>query len=771
MNNLALLYYSQGRYSEAEPLFKQALQLSEKVLGKEHPDTLVSMNNLAGLYRSQGRYSEAEPLYKQALQLREKVLGREHPNTLTSMNNLAGLYRSQGRYSEAEPLFKQALQLSEKILGKEHPNTLISMNNLALLYKSQGRYSEAEPLYKQALQLSEKVLGREHPNTLNSMNNLALLYYSQGRYSEAEPLFKQALQLSEKVLGTEHPNTLTFQLNYVYSLVNEQRIQPAFRLLKQMEDRLLSRSFQELYGTYTERGRRLYLTTISNFQDVVFTLAQKYPTEEHSKFAANVVLRWKQVYADEAAFQHRFLYVSHDPDVERLRDTIKGLRAEVSWMVYHPADRDIQPIRDKLRSAEAELREKVKVYRSGLLVTSASIDQILGRMPEDSGLIEFRMYRPVDFKAGKYGNTHWAAYFLLSDIEAKQQVFFVDLGELEGTFSGAKAGHLYQRLLGNFDAQINGLKRLYIAPDGPLNLVSFSSLILPDGRYLVQRQEVNRLQTGRDFLRPAPEKSSNILVAVGGVDYDRPIVDKAAVENERAGDSIRTAAAYPNQRAGRELGRLNYLKCSLKEVARIALLYERNCKEGKAMVYQGDNATEDRLKTMKHAPRVLHLSTHGFYLSSEKMDEWAGEEPLALSGLALAGANQGLSGLVDRDTGDDGLLYSLEILSLDLQGTELVSLAACDTGKGVVDYSEGVYGLVRAFRTAGARSVLMTLHTVDDYEAKDFMIKFYEIWLSSKDNPSPAQALHRTRLYFINRTAKPEYKDPRMWSPYVMVGG
>ena len=153
------------------------------------------------------------------------------------------------------------------------------------------------------------------------------------------------------------------------------------------------------------------------------------------------------------------------------------------------------------------------------------------------------------------------------------------------------------------------------------------------------------------------------------------------------------------------------------------------------------------------------------------MEKWAGEEPLALSGLALAGANQGLPGSVDRDTGDDGLLYSLEILSLDLQGTELVSLSACDTGKGVVDYSGGVYGLVRAFRTAGARSVLMTLRSVADQEAKDFMIKFYEIWLSSKDNPSPAQALHRTRLYFINQTAKPEYKDPGMWSPYVMVGG
>jgi len=94
MNNLAGLYYAQGRYGEAEPLYIKALKLCKKVLGREHPDTIRSMNNLAGLYNVQGRYGEAEPLFTKALQLREKVLGREHPDTITSMNNLAGMPRA-----------------------------------------------------------------------------------------------------------------------------------------------------------------------------------------------------------------------------------------------------------------------------------------------------------------------------------------------------------------------------------------------------------------------------------------------------------------------------------------------------------------------------------------------------------------------------------------------------------------------------------------------------------------------------------------------------
>ncbi len=108
-------------------------------------------------------------------------------------------------------------------------------------------------------------------------------------------------------------------------------------------------------------------------------------------------------------------------------------------------------------------------------------------------------------------------------------------------------------------------------------------------------------------------------------------------------------------------------------------------------------------------------------------------------------------------------------MGLNLQGTELVSLSACDTGKGVVDYSEGVYGLVRALRIAGAQSVLMTLRPVGDRSSRDFMEKFYETWLGAQDSPAPSEALHRTRLFFINHE-KEEYRDPAVWSSYVMVG-
>ncbi|MCP4111968.1 MAG: tetratricopeptide repeat protein, partial [Desulfobacteraceae bacterium] len=386
---------------------------------------------------------------------------------------------------------------------------------------------EAEPLYKEALQLSEKVLGKEHPSTLVSVNNLALLYSEQGRYGEAEPLYKEALQLSEKVLGKEHPFTLTTQLNYIGLLVNTDKGRSAFRLMKSMEHQLLSRSFQQLYTTSADRIRRKFLENISGFQDVVFSSALKYPEPEYLQYAANVMLRWKGVYAEENAYQQRFLNISNDLEVKQMKEKLAILRAEFSIQVHHPKPgKNIGKIWNDLLLTENAVREKAKKFRPDLLVSSADTEQVIAQLPKQSGLIEFRMFRLVDFKTGKLGKYHWAICLVLPDIEAEQQIFFKDLGEVSEmiknlTKSKDKPEALYSYLFGKFDNQIKNLKKLYIAPDGFLNLIPFASLKLPNGKYLVQRQQINQLQTGRDLLSASIPKPSPVLIAVGGVNYGK----------------------------------------------------------------------------------------------------------------------------------------------------------------------------------------------------------------------------------------------------------
>jgi len=230
LNNLAALCRAQGRYAEAEPLFRRALEIREKVLGPEHPDTAGSLNNLAGLYYAQGRYAEAEPLFRRALEIAEKALGPEHPSTAGGLNNLALLYDDQGRYAEAEPLYRRALEIFEKVLGPQHLYTATSLNNLAALYYAQGRYAEAEPLYRRALAIKEKALGPEHPSTATSVGNLAALYRAQDRYAEAEPLYRRALAIKEKALGPEHPSTATATENYAVLLRHLDRDEEAAAL-------------------------------------------------------------------------------------------------------------------------------------------------------------------------------------------------------------------------------------------------------------------------------------------------------------------------------------------------------------------------------------------------------------------------------------------------------------------------------------------------------------------------------------------------------------
>jgi tetratricopeptide (TPR) repeat protein len=175
LNNLAELYYSIGRYIDAEPLYLKSLTIREQKLGENHLDTATSLNNLAGLYYSIGKYAEAEPLYVRSLAINQQQLGENHPDTATSLNNLAALYRSIGRYTDAELLYLRSININQQQLGVKHPAIATNLNNLAGLYESLGRHAEAKHLYEQAFEIVKKTLGINHPNTQTISNNLQSL--------------------------------------------------------------------------------------------------------------------------------------------------------------------------------------------------------------------------------------------------------------------------------------------------------------------------------------------------------------------------------------------------------------------------------------------------------------------------------------------------------------------------------------------------------------------------------------------------------------------
>ncbi|KAM3086792.1 hypothetical protein ACMFMG_000914 [Clarireedia jacksonii] len=221
LDNIGWCLENTGQYREAEKIHRQVQELRIKVLGPEHPDTLMSMCYVAAALREQGNYREAEQIHRQELELCSKILGPEHPDTLTSISYIAAALSNQGNYREAKKMHRQVLELRIKVLGPKHPNTLASMYSVAAALSNQGNYREAEKMHRQVQELRIKVLGPEHPDTLTSISHIAAALGSQGNYREAEQIHRQVLELRIKVLGPEHPDTLT-SIRYVAAALSEQ---------------------------------------------------------------------------------------------------------------------------------------------------------------------------------------------------------------------------------------------------------------------------------------------------------------------------------------------------------------------------------------------------------------------------------------------------------------------------------------------------------------------------------------------------------------------
>ena len=200
--------YRRGEYAAAEQIGRAAAEAMEKVLGPEHPETLVSVHDLSSTLERLGEYKEAEAMHQRALEGMEKVLGLEHLDTLISVSGLGSVLERLGKYKESEAMHRRALQGSEKVLGPEHQLTLISAGKLGSVLRELGKYKEAEAMHRRALEGMEKKLGPEHLDTLAAKADLASVFWEQGRWKEAEKLEVQTLEIGKRVLGQEHPRVL-----------------------------------------------------------------------------------------------------------------------------------------------------------------------------------------------------------------------------------------------------------------------------------------------------------------------------------------------------------------------------------------------------------------------------------------------------------------------------------------------------------------------------------------------------------------------------------
>jgi CHAT domain-containing protein len=537
-------------------------------------------------------------------------------------------------------------------------------------------------------------------------------------------------------------------------LVNSGHSDEAVRMLQQMEPQLLGWIGQELYSTEAGAVRRQLVSSQAAFQNAVLTLATTQGSGEARRLAGTVMLRFKLLQGEEEAYLARLTRRSQDPRVRALADEVGKLRATLAGAA-RGAPGTFDKTLQALEAKQLALGEVSRDYKDHLRVLTANLDDLRAVLPAGGVLVEFRQFRPADFRTGKLGEPHFAALLLAgSDEPVVADLGPVsELGQPTAEVTDAAAAALYQKLFASFEDKLAAATTVYLAPDGILDLVPFARLKLADSRYWGERQQLRLLQSGRDLLRPDPDKPARGVLALGGIDFG------AAPERGKP-DSVVVAVTESNRKDAltRAAGTLHdgfkLLPASGDEANEVKEWYQRLRKDEPAEVWVGAGASKAHLMALKSPPRVLHLATHGFYLASEV------REPMLLSGVALAGANRELEG-----KGADGILFALEAQGLNLDGSELVVLSACGTAQGSLDYSEGVYGLVRALRTAGARNVLVTLWPLNDGEARAFMVRFYKTWLS-QTRSDPAKALRDIQLSYLKDD---KLNDPRIWAPYILI--
>jgi len=809
LNNLGFLQRTQGRYAEAELHLRRAVDVWEKVLGPHHPDLAMSLNNLGILYHDQGRYADAEPLYKRALEIKEEALGPHHPDVAASLNSLGSLYDDQGRYADAEPLYRLALEIREKALGAHHPDLAISLNGLGILYHKQGRYAEAELLYKRALKIWEEALGPDHPDVAAMLNCLGTLYREQMRYVQAEPLLKQALEIKEEALGPHHPEVASC-LSALGKLHIDQGRWHDSRATERRAYHIRRKNFRDGVEVLSEKNALLYSKFMTDQAGTYLSIlhdsadASARCTEE----IADVVFSSKGQVSDGIFARQRAFFQETDSSLKSLVDSLRLARVTLARLyVRGPDEDDPASYKDELTMAsaekeqlESELARRSASFRRELEVWQVDSRKVSQCLPTGSILVEFMKYnciRPQGIKPQEETEPH----YLVVVVNSENEVSTLDLGraaKIDSSVSWYRShfqvpsminekdykrisDEIYQLVWKPTEDELGQPEMVFIAPDGPLNLVSFSGLMDDSGNYLIEKFPIHYLSSGRDLLRlkERPPCGSGLL-ALGDPDYDAPPSARLSARPVQAGDTL-LASAFPivrNVRSGcKELSdmRVSRLPRTRHEVELLSKSWKKEKKEP-IRVYFGPQASEETFKAEAPGSRVIHLATHGYFVSPEYLqrpqrrgidpsESFVGENPLLLSGLFLSGAN--LHGKeADSLACEDGILAAEEVAGMDLEGTELVVLSACETGLGEVKLGEGVYGLRRAFQMAGARTVISALWPVSDEATAELMGRLYG---SGRGNiPQIMQKMAVRRIRELRKKGQSDH--PFSWGAFIALG-
>jgi tetratricopeptide (TPR) repeat protein len=253
-DGLASAYEAAGRLDDAIGVRQRTFAERQRVLGKDHPDSLASCAHLARAYAAAGRHAEAMPMYERVVADREWVLGARHPDTLAGRNDLAGAYLAAGRPEHALPVYQQTLVDLEQGLGPGHLDTLAARAGLAQAFHTVGQLKQAVPVYERILADREQAQGPDHPDSMNARADLAYAYRTAGGMKQALPQYERVVSDRDRVLGSYHPDTMTARGNLANAYLAARRVKDAIPVYERtLADRELAQGADDM-DTMTARG-------------------------------------------------------------------------------------------------------------------------------------------------------------------------------------------------------------------------------------------------------------------------------------------------------------------------------------------------------------------------------------------------------------------------------------------------------------------------------------------------------------------------------------
>jgi CHAT domain-containing protein len=783
---LANLYWTRGDFKRAIRLNKRIVTIWTKLMGPKNLTTVVYMQMHATRYRQQGMLKEAEPLEKRAiaaylhdLSEKEKRLGKNHYELATPLLQLAGIHNSRKEFAPALAYMKRALAIQESKYGKYSlsvTGTLIALGNT---YRYLKRYPEAIKMMERAFKVQKKSWGVKQATT--SAGLLAYTYSEAKQYKKALTLARKIVSQYRKTYGKAHPFT-AMQLAMVVGIhLRRGDAKGAVQTMLELQ-KIVEPHVALMLSTGTEADKRAYMHRVTYHLDMAVGIHAMIAPNDPSalKLALSMILQRKGRILDAVADSVSLLRRQMGKRGKQLLDKLTAARARLAKLVLagpkaaEPGDyvRKIAELEDQVRKLEAAVSAESAVFRAQN--QPVTIAAVRNEVPGDAVLVEMVEISTLTKKLegdNWYGPRHFIAYV----VPKTGPITWVDLGQsgpirkAVKAFRGALANpgrddvetlarDVYKRVMQPIRRLLGQTRKILLSPDGDLNLIPFGALMDENGRYLVRRYTFTYLTSGRDLLRmkvTAKPKSGYVIFA-------NPLFTASLEER-----SVKTGSTMRGRRS-RALRNVDWsqLPGTASEAEALAKAMP------KAQVFLGKDATEQALKAVR-APRVLHVATHGFFLPHQraaisdgspslgmvsKRQRAGMENPLLRSGLVLAGANQLESGT------EDGVLTALEAGSLDLMGTKLVVLSACETGVGEVDRGEGVQGLRRALVMAGAESQVMSLWQVDDDATRDLMVNFYTQLIAGKER---SESLRRVQMKMLKLD---KYKHPFYWAGFIPSG-